>query len=49
MNTKAAQFFEMLKTKRVWVVGMGVSHFDLIKLFLQKGIDVTVVDRSTLE
>ena len=49
MNTKAAQFFEMLKTKRVWVVGMGVSHFDLIKLFLQKGIDVTVVDRSTPE
>lgn len=42
-------FFEQLKQKRVGVVGLGVSHFELIRLMLKKGIDVTVLDKRGME
>jgi UDP-N-acetylmuramoylalanine--D-glutamate ligase len=42
-------FFEMLSHKKVAVVGMGVSHFDMIRLFRKKGIDVIVCDKRTPE
>ena len=38
-------FFENLKKKRVGMVGLGVSHFELIRLMLKKGINVTVLDK----
>lgn len=38
-------FFEMLKTKKIAFIGVGVSHTDLIKLFCKKGFDVTVCDK----
>ena len=47
--TKAHMFFESLKNKRIAVIGAGVSHFDLIKLMLSKGLDVTVCDKATRE
>ncbi|MBQ5331417.1 MAG: UDP-N-acetylmuramoyl-L-alanine--D-glutamate ligase [Oscillospiraceae bacterium] len=40
-------FFEELKTKKIAFIGVGVSHTDLIKLFLGKGLSVTVCDRRT--
>lgn len=40
-------FFESLKTKKVGVIGLGVSHFDLICMMCKKGIPVTVLDRRT--
>ena len=42
-------FFESLKKKRVGMVGLGVSHFELIRLMLKKGINVTVLDRREME
>ena len=45
--SKTARFFEGLKDKKVAFIGTGVSHNELIALFLQKGIDVTVLDRKT--
>ncbi len=39
-------FFEDMKNKTVAFIGVGVSHTELIKLFLKKGISVTVCDRK---
>ncbi len=45
--SKTARFFEGLKDKKVAFIGTGVSHNELIELFLNKGIDVTILDRKT--
>lgn len=45
--SKTSRFFEGLKGKKVAFIGTGVSHNELIPLFLSKGIDVTVLDRKT--
>ncbi len=47
--TKADLFFKDIKNKRVVFIGLGVSHNDLIKLFIKKGIDVTVCDRKSAD
>lgn len=47
--TKAENFFESVKEKRIAFIGVGVSHTDLIGLFLKKGLDVTVCDKKTRE
>lgn len=39
-------FFTELKSKRVAVIGLGVSHNDLIMMLLKKGIAVTVLDKK---
>ena len=49
MLTKAEVFFESIQDKKVTFIGMGVSHFDCIKLFMQKNIRVTVADKRTAE
>lgn len=41
----AHAFFEQLKQEKVAVIGVGVSHLELIRLLLKKGIGVTVLDR----
>ncbi len=40
------KFFENLKSKKVAFIGTGVSHKDTIKLFLKKGVSVTVLDKK---
>lgn len=45
--TKAMRFFNSIKDKRVAFIGVGVSHNDLIKLFLTKGINVVICDRKS--
>ncbi len=40
--TKAEKFFNKIKDKKIAFIGMGVTNNDVIKLFLKKGIDVTV-------
>lgn len=45
--TKAMRFFNSIKDKRVAFIGVGVSHNDLIKLFLTKGIKVVICDKKT--
>ncbi len=47
--SKTTRFFEGLKGKKVAFIGTGVSHNELIRLFLSKGIDVTVLDRKPEE
>lgn len=47
--TKAERFFEDMKGKKIAFIGVGVSHTDLIKLFLKKGLDVTVCDKKSAE
>lgn len=49
MNTAASNFFEAMKNKKIAFIGVGVSHTDLIKLFLKKKLDVTVCDKKTRE
>ena len=43
------RFFQGLKGKKVAFIGTGVSHNDLIMMFLEKGMDVTVCDRKFKE
>lgn len=45
MKYNVKNYFEMLKTKKVAVIGLGVSHNDLIELFIKKGISVTLLDK----
>ncbi len=47
--SKTTRFFEGLKDKKVAFIGTGVSHNELIRLFVGKNIDVTVLDRKTEE
>lgn len=44
--TKAEKFFEDIKNKKISFIGTGVTNNDLIRLFLKKGLDVTVCDRK---
>ncbi len=46
---KTQRFFDSLKDMKVAFIGTGVSHTELIRLFLSKGIDVTVLDKKTKE
>jgi len=42
-------FFDSVRNKKIALIGAGVSHHELIMLFLQKGLDVTVCDKKTRE
>ncbi|MCL2819967.1 MAG: UDP-N-acetylmuramoyl-L-alanine--D-glutamate ligase [Oscillospiraceae bacterium] len=42
-------YLNSLKTKRVAVVGAGISNTPLIKLLLDAGIDTTICDKSTID
>lgn len=44
--TKAQRFFSMIKNKRVAFIGTGVSHLELIRVFITKGINVVVCDKK---
>jgi UDP-N-acetylmuramoylalanine--D-glutamate ligase len=46
---KAELFFKNIKNKKIAFIGTGVSHNDLIKMFLKKGLNVTVCDKKTRE
>ncbi|WP_124098501.1 UDP-N-acetylmuramoyl-L-alanine--D-glutamate ligase [Ruminococcus sp. Marseille-P6503] len=44
--TKAQRFFTSIKDKKTAFIGVGVSHTELIKLFLSKGISVVICDKK---
>lgn len=46
MNLRAYSFFEFLKDKKIAFIGMGISNFSTIKLFLEKELNVTVLDKK---
>ena len=47
--TKVQHFFEDIKSKKVAFIGAGVSHYELINLFLDKGIKVKLCDKKTVD
>lgn len=49
MPSKADRFFDEMVGQRIAFIGMGVTNFNIIKLFVRKGLDVTVCDKSTAE
>ncbi len=49
MNEKLREFDRQLAGKRVFFLGAGVSHRELIKRFAQKGARVTLCDRKSME
>ncbi len=42
-------FFEKMQQKRIAFIGVGVTNTDIIRLFLKKGIGVTLLDRKQPE
>lgn len=49
MNQRYEEYKEELKTKRIAVIGMGVSNLPLVKLLKQLGCDITVFDKKNLD
>lgn len=47
MDTKASVFFDSLRGQEIALIGIGVSHIQLIELLAQKGLDVTAYDRRS--
>ncbi|MCR4644247.1 MAG: UDP-N-acetylmuramoyl-L-alanine--D-glutamate ligase [Oscillospiraceae bacterium] len=47
--SKIQRFFDDMKQKKVAFIGTGVSHTDLITVFREKGIDVTVCDKRSAD
>lgn len=45
MKTALQNYFDTLKNKRLYVIGMGVSNMPLIEKMLDAGLDVTACDR----
>ena len=45
--TRSQRYFSEMKNKRVAFIGVGVSHLELIRLFLSKGIKVVVCDKKS--
>ncbi len=43
------RFFEAMKQKKIAFIGVGVTNTDIIRLFLSKGIAVTLLDRKSAE
>lgn len=46
---KIERFFESMKQKKIAFIGVGVTNTDIIRLFLKKGIGVTLLDRKSSE
>ena len=47
--SKATEFYNGLKGKKVAFIGAGVSHRTLIKMFAEHGAVVTLCDKKTLD
>lgn len=49
MAEKANVFFKRLRGKKIAVIGVGVSHADLIRMLAKKGLEVILYDKRTRE
>ena len=45
--TKAEKFFSGIRGKKIAFIGFGVTNNDTVRMFLKKGLDVTVCDRKS--
>ena len=41
-------FFDSIKDKKIALIGFGVSHIDLARLFVDKGFNVTICDKREM-
>ena len=46
MEQRVTDFFKMLRTQKVGLVGLGVTNNGIAKMLAQKGIQVTIHDRQ---
>ena len=46
MNESFLKYFEALRTKKVTVLGIGVSNRPLVRMLLQNGVKVTICDKQ---
>lgn len=49
LNTKLNEFKEWIKTKKVAVLGIGISNTPLIKYLAKLGVDITAFDKAEKE
>ena len=49
MNQKYEEFKKELKTKKIAVIGVGVSNLPIIKVLKELDCDITVFDKKTIE
>ena len=49
MNEKLVEFENRIKTKRVTVIGIGISNLPLIKYLRKLGAEVTACDKRTAD
>ncbi len=49
MTDRLLKYYDELKGKKVFFLGAGISHRQLIKRFLEKGADVTLCDKKSFE
>lgn len=49
MNKKYISYINELKTKKIAIIGLGVSNLPLIKILINEGCDVTLFDSKELE
>lgn len=49
MNTSIQNYYEFLRDKKIAFIGVGVSHTDLIRLYSEKGFDVTICDKNSMD
>ena len=49
LNISCKEFFNSLKNKKVTFIGLGVSHRELIKKFMECGAEITVCDKRNFE
>ena len=49
MNKKYRDYINELKTKKIAIIGLGVSNLPLIKILINEGCDVTLFDSKELE
>ena len=49
MDRTISSYYEFLKNKKIAFIGIGVSHTDLIRIYSEKGFDITICDKRPLE
>lgn len=49
MNKKYRDYINELRTKKIAIIGLGVSNLPLIKILISEGCDVTLFDSKELE
>ncbi len=49
MDRRISSYYNYLKDKKIAFIGIGVSHTDLIRIYSEKGFNITICDKRPLE